>query len=86
MHNQQVPPPTAFFEVEFCDLSARGFSFFMEQLPKFDTLVAALGRPPAVAQFTARIKRVARMSYNGHTRYLVGCDFIERVQSSKPRV
>ena len=40
--------PGGFFEVECWDISACGFSFFMEQLPKFETLVAALGRPPAL--------------------------------------
>ena len=48
MNDQQLPAPSSFFEVEFWDISACGFSFFIDQLPKFDTLVAALGRPPAM--------------------------------------
>ena len=86
MNDQQLPGPGSFFEVEFWDISACGFSFFMEQLPKFDTLVAALGRPPTLSHFSARVMRVARMTQDDRTRYLVGCDFINRVHLPKTRV
>jgi len=86
MHDQQLPGPAGFFEVEFWDISACGFSFFMDQLPKFDTLLAALGRPPALSHFSARVMRVARMKQDGTTRYLVGCDFINRIHLPKTRV
>ena len=82
----RYPAPGGFFEVEFWDISACGFSFFMEQLPKFDMLMAALGRPPALTHFTARVVRVARMTQGDTTRYLVGCDFIDRVNLPKTRV
>ncbi len=81
----RFPPSNAFFEVECWDISACGFSFFMDQLPKFETLLAALGRPPALCHFSARVMRVARMVQDGKTRYLVGCDFTERVQYPKAK-
>lgn len=86
MNGQQLPGPSGFFDVEFWDISSCGFSFFVDQLPKFDTLVAALGRPPALTHFSARVMRVARMTQNNATRYLVGCDFINRVYLPKTRV
>jgi PAS domain S-box-containing protein len=82
----RYPAPGGFFEVEFWDISACGFSFFMEQLPKFDMLMASLGRPPALTHFTARVMRVARMTQGDTTRYLVGCDFIDRVNLPKTRI
>jgi PAS domain S-box-containing protein len=84
--DERFPAPGGFFEVEFWDISACGFSFFMEQLPKFEMLVAALGRPPSVAHFTARVMRVARMTQGDTTRYLVGCDFVDRVNLPKTRI
>ncbi len=86
MHDQRLPAPRDFFEVEFWDISACGSSFFMDELPKFETLVAALGRPPALTHFSARVMRVARMMQNDATRYLVGCDFINRIHLPKTRV
>jgi PAS domain S-box-containing protein len=86
MNDRQLPGRDGFFEVEFWDISACGFSFFMDQLPKFETLVAALGRPPAINHFSARVMRVARMKQDNATRYLVGCDFINRVHLPKTRV
>jgi PAS domain S-box-containing protein len=84
--DDRYPAPGGFFEVEFWDISACGFSFFMEQLPKFDMLMASLGRPPALTHFTARVMRVARMTQGDTTRYLVGCDFIDRVNLPKTRI
>ena len=43
MTDDGLPMADGFFEVECWDISACGFSFFMEQLPKFETLVAAWG-------------------------------------------
>ena len=86
MNDRQLPGSNSFFEVEFWDLSACGFSFFIDKLPKFETLVAALGRPPALSHFSARVMRVARMNQDNGTRYLVGCDFIDRVHLPKTRV
>jgi PAS domain S-box-containing protein len=85
MNDKQLPRPGGFFEVEFWDISACGFSFFMDQLPNFDTLVAALGRPPALSHFSARVMRVARMKQGESTRYLIGCDFISRIHLPKTR-
>jgi PAS domain S-box-containing protein len=84
--DERFPAPGGFFEVEFWDISACGFSFFMEQLPKFEMLMAALGRAPSLTHFTARVMRVARMTQGDTTRYLVGCDFVDRVNLPKTRI
>jgi hypothetical protein len=86
MTDDGLPAQGGFFEVECWDISACGFSFFMDQLPKFETFVAALGRPPLLTHFAARVVRVARMACDGVSRYLVGCDFINRVNLPKTRV
>ena len=86
MGDNQMPIAGGFFDVECWDISACGFSFFMDQLPKFETLVAALGCPPALSHFSARVMRVARMTQNDKTRYLIGCDFIDRMRLPKTRV
>ena len=86
MSDGQMPMAGGFFDVECWDISACGFSFFMDQLPKFETLVAALGCPPALSHFSARVMRVARMTQSGKTRYLIGCDFIDRMRLPKTRV
>jgi PAS domain S-box-containing protein len=86
MNGEQFPGPACFFDVEFWDISSCGFSFFVEELPKFEILVAALGRAPTLTHFSARVMRVARITQDDKTRYLVGCDFINRVHLPKTRV
>ena len=71
--------------MECWDISACGFSFFVDQLPKFETLLAALGRAPALSHFSARVMHVARVTQDDKTRYLVGCEFIGRVQFPKTK-
>ena len=73
-----MPPPQEFFEVDCWDISLGGIAFFLDQSPEFQSLVVALGRPPALNYFTAQVVRVARMEQRGHMRYLVGCRFLER--------
>ncbi len=85
MNGQDMPSPREFFDVDFCDISACGFSFFMDELPTFEVIVAALGRSPTLRHFTARVMRVARVTQDTTTRYLIGCDFIARIHPLKTR-
>ncbi len=75
----RLPSRNHFFAVQCKDISASGFAFLLDFLPDFETLVAALGRPPALSYFTARVMRVAQLEYDGSTRYLVGCRFLTRL-------
>ncbi len=79
MYDGLKPPKRTFFEVECRDISAGGISFLLSRLPDFDTLVVALGAPPAVSHFTARVMRVARIEQEGRICYLIGCRFLGRM-------
>jgi PAS domain S-box-containing protein len=85
MNGPHLPSPERFFEVDFWDISSCGFSFFVDELPAFEMLVAALGRGTSLTHFSARVMRVARITQDNSTRYLVGCDFINRVHLPKTR-
>ncbi|MGQ9575755.1 MAG: GAF domain-containing protein [Thermoguttaceae bacterium] len=74
-----LPKRKKFFEVECEDISAGGIAFYMNRPPDFDTLVVALGRPPAESYLTARVVRVAKKERDGQRLYLVGCRFTGRV-------
>ncbi len=86
MNGNTLPAASEFVEVDCWDISAGGVSFFVDRLPNFETLVVALGRPPALSYFSARVMRVARVEENGTARYLIGCTFLGRVHLPKTRV
>ena len=73
-----MPARREFFEVDCWDISLGGIAFFLDQPPAFQSLVVALGRPPALNYFTAQVMRVGRTEEQGQVRYLVGCRFLER--------
>jgi len=79
MTSGAMPARWEFFEVDCWDLSLGGIAFFLDRSPNFESLVVALGRPPALSYLTARVVRVAHMEQHGRMRYLVGCRFLERV-------
>jgi PAS domain S-box-containing protein len=75
-----LPTRREFFEVDCRDLSLGGIAFFLDRPPHFESLVVALGRPPALSYFTAHVVHIAHMEQDGRTRYLVGCRFLARVE------
>jgi PAS domain S-box-containing protein len=79
MYGSTLPSRNKFFEVNCKDISAGGISFFLSQHPDFTSLLVALGRPPGVTYFTARVVRVTEVQENGKTQFMVGCRFIGRV-------
>ncbi len=78
-YDSLMPAKQDFFEVMCEDISAGGVSFYIDQLPDFESLVVALGTPPELTYFSARITRVIEKTYDGHEAWLVGCRFTGRV-------
>ncbi len=74
-----LPSRDRFFEVECCDLSAGGFSFYLNTLPPFETLVVRLGNTNHETFVNAQIAHVREMEHQGQATYMVGCQFIGRV-------
>jgi len=51
----EFPHDSEFVEVLCHDLTSEGFSFFLDDLPDFESLVAALGRPPKLVYVAAAV-------------------------------
>ena len=81
MRSGRFPSPGDFFEVDCYDISAGGFSFFLDREPDFDTLAVELGTPPRQSFLAARVARFTSQGSTGRRRVLVGCRFLERLSS-----
>ncbi|HIQ22334.1 MAG TPA: GAF domain-containing protein [Planctomycetes bacterium] len=79
MHGSLIPSRDKFFKVQFRDLSAGGFSFYLPRPPDFESLVVSLGAPPTVNHYSARVVRVELIEEKDQNLYLVGCRFTGRV-------
>jgi len=75
----KLPSPEDFFHATCEDISAGGISFYQDQTPDFEDLVVALGAPPEVTYFSARISRVTQKEHDGRDMNFVGCRFTGRV-------
>ena len=62
-----MPAAADFFEVDCCDISAGGLSFYLDRVPEFDKLIVALGKPPAVTHFAAQVARYVEKVERGPT-------------------
>lgn len=84
MFGSHLPRAEEFFEVVCEDISAGGLSFHLDRLPRFQRLVVALGKPPALTYFTADVVRVIEKTIDGRKSHLVGCRFTGRIQWDGP--
>lgn len=75
----RIPEPEEFFDAQCADISASGFSLQLDFEPKFSNLVVALGQPPVVSYFLARVVRIQKDFRGTRRRYKVGCEFVDRV-------
>ena len=55
-----IPDASAFLEVRCYNISERGFSFLFPTRPEFQSLVAALGQPPALIYLAAEVVHCTR--------------------------
>jgi len=67
-----------FVAVRCGDVSAGGVSLLMDDPPGFEEFVIALGRPPSLTHFRARVVYVKRSPNRRGPRYHVGCRFLGR--------
>ena len=75
-----MPSEADFFEVDCCDISAGGLSFYLNRVPDFDRLIVALGKPPALTHFAAQVVRYVEKVNRGEPQYLIGCRLLGRAQ------
>ena len=75
----RIPEPEEFFDAECGDISASGFSVQLDFEPKFSKLMVALGRPPVVSYFLARVVRIHKDFRGTRRSYKIGCEFVDRV-------
>jgi PAS domain S-box-containing protein len=74
------PSPEQFFEVLCEDLSAGGFSFYLDRRPDFNQLVVMLGQEPEISYLTAQVVRNTPKKIQGREMFLIGCRFNDRFQ------
>ena len=75
-----TPQQDGFFPVQCKDISGGGISLYLDHPPDFPTLVISLGTPPTLSQFRARVVHVEQVERDGQELYLVGCQFMDRLQ------
>ncbi len=74
-----LPHRKQFVDVECGDLSAGGFSYYLDEPPPYDTLVLRLGPPGSDTFVSARVAHLREVEHDGETVQLVGCQFIGKV-------
>jgi len=75
-----MPPVSAFQAYQCHDLSTGGFSYYCDELPPHDSIVAAFGVAPNLTYLTAQIRYVKRVSRGSRTLFQVGCQFLGRIR------
>jgi hypothetical protein len=79
MQNGELPSASEFEAVQCRDLSRAGFSFFTEDLPNADMLVVAMGTPPDLRFFTAKVAGSPTASRHGKVGYQIECEFVSKL-------
>jgi hypothetical protein len=79
IHDDRMPTWDDFVKVPCGDLSGGGISLWLGEKPNFRELVVALGRPPSVMHFAARVVYAREGRRAGRMMYQVGCQFLRRV-------
>ena len=75
--NGAVPQREAFFSVQCCDLSSKGFAFVAASKPNCDMMAAKIEGYDNDVYLVARVVHVRRVA--GFRReYKVGCEFLGR--------
>jgi hypothetical protein len=75
-----VPPKEAFWTVRCRDLSRGGVSFYSPIKPLASALLISLGSAQTLSCLLAcRVVYCAYVGDHGQPRYLVGCEFMERL-------
>jgi hypothetical protein len=80
MHGGLLPRTDEYFNVECNDISKGGVSFYLKRPPGCEQFAIMLGQKPMVTILVARVVYSREVDHDGHQMYLVGCQFIDRLQ------
>ena len=78
--NGELPTAESFIKVRCRDLSRGGFSYFVDDVPNYESLIVVLGSPPDLTFLVAQVEHYREESIDGQRGYLVGCRFLEQVK------
>lgn len=79
IHHGELPKGNMFAEVECCDLSPGGVSFYTPAMPDYDGLVIALGTPEQPLYVTAEVVNTESRVENNRAVCRVNCRFTGRL-------
>ena len=79
MYDDELPAASQFEAVQCGDLSREGFSYVAEQLPTAQMLVVAMGNPPNLRFFSARVVSSPTASRCGKVGYQIECEFVSKL-------
>lgn len=77
-YHRKIPRADEYVPVSCHDLSTCGVAFYWPDEPDFTQAIVGLGKPPNLTYVRARVVRHARSKTTG--RFLVACEFIDRVK------
>jgi hypothetical protein len=80
MHGGLRPSTDEYFNVECNDISQGGISFYLKRPPGCDRFAIVLGQKPKLTVLVGRVVYSKEVDRDGQPMYLVGCQFIDRLQ------
>ncbi|WP_347246512.1 PilZ domain-containing protein [Thermogutta sp.] len=80
--DNKKPDPGDFFPVRCRDISRGGFSFYLNERPDFTELMALVSDNHKCIYLMAQVVYVRELENHDKGRFLVGCRFLSRLNSS----
>jgi hypothetical protein len=80
MHGGLLPTTDEYFNVECNDISMGGISFYLKRPPGCGQFAVVLGQKPKVTILAAKVVNTKEVKHNDQQMFLVGCQFIDRLQ------
>jgi len=80
MHGNILPRVDEYFNVECNDISQGGISFYLKRPPGCEQFAIMLGQKPSLTTLVGRVVYSRVVDHNGEKVYLVGCQFIDRLE------
>jgi hypothetical protein len=80
MHGGLLPTTDEYFNVECNDISKGGISFYLKRPPGCEQFAVVLGQKPTITILAAKVVNTKEVKHDGQQMYLVGCQFIDRIQ------
>jgi hypothetical protein len=81
IHDNTPPSTDDFIKVECNDISQGGISFFLRRPPGCKHFAIMLGGKNATTMLTAQVVRLQEIEHNDQHMYLVGCKFVNRLET-----